>query len=463
MARNPNANDLPGNALLETDPLPQWRLFEQRLADCEPITQSGRIEEIIGLVIEAKGPAGSIGDLCEVRTRRDGMVLPLEIVGFRRGRTLLMPLAPVAGIAPGDEVRSRGRAARVVVGEKLLGRVLDGLGAPMDGKGPVLGEDQASLERNPTDAMLRRRVTEILPTGVKAIDGLLTLGEGQRVGIFAGSGVGKSTLLGMIAKFTEAEVNVVALVGERSREVRDFIERDLGEEGLERSVVVVATSDRPALVRIRAAHTAMAVAEWFRDQGKRVMFMMDSVTRFAVAQREIGLAIGEPPTTRGYTPSVFTLLPRFLERCGTTPGRGSITGLITVLVDGDDMNEPISDAVRGILDGHFVLSRRLADKNHFPALDPLQSISRVMNDIVDPRHKAAAGIVRNRLATYQEMEDLINLGAYQKGANPEVDQAVESKPKIDAFLKQSTDRGFEFPQVREQVVQVAGEREGDAS
>lgn len=351
---------------------------------------------------------------------------------------------------------SRGDSNQVAVGEAFLGRVIDGLGFPMDGRGPVLAVERRPLLCAPTEAMQRRRVTEILGTGIKSIDGLVTLGEGQRMGIFAGSGVGKSTLLGMIAQFTQADVNVVALVGERSREVREFIERDLGEEGLARSVVVIATSDRSSLVRIRAAYRAMAIAEWFRDRGKRVLFMMDSVTRLALAQREVGLAIGEPPTTRGFTPSVFTMLPKFLERCGTSAGRGSITGLISVLVEGDDMNEPISDAVRGILDGHIVLSRRLADRNHYPAVDTLRSISRVASDITDGRHQAAVAMVRNRLASYEEMEDLINLGAYRQGTNAEVDQAIVSKPKIDQFLKQTRDRGFSYEQVREQLVELVG-------
>ncbi|MCB9784398.1 MAG: FliI/YscN family ATPase [Candidatus Omnitrophica bacterium] len=433
-----------------------WDLFRHRVETCNPILQNGRVEEIIGLVIESRGPAGSVGDLCEIKPGGNGERTPAEIVGFRRGKTLLMPLGEVSGISPGDEVISRGDLNQVAVGESLLGRVVDGLGVPMDGHGPILARDRVPILNTPTEAMQRRRVTEVLPTGVKAIDGLVTLGEGQRMGIFAGSGVGKSTLLGMIAKFTQADVNVVALVGERSREVREFIERDLGEEGLARTVVVVATSDRSSLVRIRAALRAMAIAEWFRDRGNKVMFMMDSVTRLAMAQREVGLAIGEPPTTRGYTPSVFTLLPKFLERCGTSAGEGSITGLITVLVEGDDLNEPISDAVRGILDGHIVLTRRLADRNHFPSIDVLRSISRVANDITDGRQQAAAAMVRSRMASYEEMEDLINLGAYRQGTNPEVDDAIAAKPKIDQYTKQSREQGFDFGQVRKQLVELVG-------
>ncbi|GMV66567.1 MAG: ATP synthase [Candidatus Hinthialibacteria bacterium] len=432
-----------------------WDLYRTRTSEVDPILQIGRVEEIIGLVIESAGPAGSIGDVCKIQSSRLKEPVRAEIVGFRKGKTLLMPLGVLAGISPGDEVVSLGLEAQVPTGKNLLGRVLDGLGAPMDGQGPLLYEKRVPIHREPTDSMARRRVEEILPTGVRAIDGLLTLGEGQRVGIFAGSGVGKSTLLGMIAKYSEAEVIVVALVGERSREVRDFIERDLGPEGLARSVVVVATSDKPPLVRVRAAHTAMSIAEYFRDEGLKVAFMMDSVTRMALAQREIGLAIGEPPTSRGYTPSVFNMLPRFLERCGTSPHRGSITGLITVLVEGDDMNEPISDAARGILDGHIVLTRNLAHKNHYPAIDPLRSISRVMNDIVDPRHRAAAAIVRNRMATYEEMEDMINLGAYRKGTNPDVDLAIDKKPETDAFLRQEPDKKSEFDLTKQQLNNLA--------
>lgn len=434
----------------------EWGYYQKRASECEPIREAGRVEEVIGLVIAAHGPGGSIGDVCEIRSERLAEPVRVEIVGFRKGRTLLMPLGMLAGVAPGDEVISLGSENQAAVGPGLLGRVIDGLGKPMDGKGPILFTARAPLHREPTDAMARRRVEQALATGIKSIDGLITLGEGQRVGIFAGSGVGKSTLLGMIARYCTADVNVVALVGERSREVREFIERDLGEAGLARSVLVIATSDRPALVRIRAALLSMTIAEWFRDQGRRVMYMMDSVTRLALAQREIGLSVGEPPTSRGFTPSVFTLLPRFLERCGTSAGRGSITGLISVLVEGDDLNEPISDAVRGILDGHIVLSRRFADRNQYPAVDPLRSVSRVMGDIVDARQRAAAAIVRSRMATYEEMEDLINLGAYRKGANAEVDLAIEKRPETERFLRQEIERGYEFDQTRSQLLALAG-------
>jgi flagellum-specific ATP synthase len=442
-------------AILEAPEI-DWNLYRVRLAEAELLRCVGRVEELIGLVIEAQGPGGSIGDVCEINSPRLAEPVRVEIAGFRKGRTLLMPLGSLSGVAPGDEVRSLGPASHAPVGGQLMGRVLDGMGEPLDGLGPLHYTGRAPLIRQPTDAMQRRRVEEVMVTGIKSIDGLTTLGEGQRVGIFAGSGVGKSTLLGMIARYAQSEVNVVALIGERSREVREFIERDLGPEGLARSVVVIATSDRPALVRIRAAHVAMAIAEFFRDEGRKVIFMMDSVTRLALAQREVGLSIGEPPTTRGFTPSVFMMLPRFLERCGTSPARGSITGLITVLVDGDDMNEPISDAVRGILDGHIVLSRRLADRNHYPAVDPLRSISRVMNDIVDPRHRAAAAVVRSRMAVYEEMEDLINLGAYRKGTNPEVDVAIEKKGDTDRFLRQETEKNFDLEQTKTQLLALAG-------
>jgi flagellum-specific ATP synthase len=438
-----------------------WDLYHRYLAETEPIRQTGRVEEIIGLIIESRGPAGSIGDTCLIQSQRLPKPVPVEIVGFRKNKTLLMPLGLLAGISPGDEIISLGTEAGVPVGEQLIGRVIDGLGEPLDGKGPIAYHKRVSLHREPTEAMSRRRIEEIMPTGVRAIDSLITLGEGQRVGIFAGSGVGKSTLLGMIARYSEAEIIVVALVGERSREVRDFIEKDLGPEGLARSVVVIATSDRPALVRIRAAHVAMSIAEYFRDEGKKVAFMMDSVTRMALAQREVGLAVGEPPTSRGYTPSVFMMLPRFLERCGTSAHRGSITGLITVLVEGDDMNEPISDAVRSILDGHIALSRRFAHMNHYPAIDPLRSISRVMSEIVEPRHKAAAGMIRSRLALYEEMEDMINLGAYRKGTNPELDVAIEKKPETDRFLRQDPESGSPFEQTKNQLIALAsGQAEG---
>ena len=398
-----------------------------------------RVEQIVGLVIESMGPSASIGEACWV-TPINGSGTPIlaEVVGFRQNRVLLMPLGDMRGLGSGSEVVKTGESFKILVGDALLGRVIDGMGMPLDGKGSLGSLSQSySIHRDPPPAMERRRISSPVATGVRAIDALLTLGEGQRLGIFSGSGVGKSTLLGMIACNTEADINVIALVGERGREVRDFLERDLGEKGLARSVVVVATSDQPSLIRIQAALVATTVAEYFRDQGKRVMLMMDSVTRFAMAQREVGLAIGEPPTTKGYTPSVFALLPKILERAGTTSHKGSITGIYTILVEADDMNEPVADACRSILDGHVVLSRDLAAQNHYPAIDVLNSVSRVMRDIVKPEQLQEAGNIRSMLATYKSVEDLIAIGAYVKGSNPKVDQAVVKMDAIQGFLKQS--------------------------
>jgi flagellum-specific ATP synthase len=398
----------------------------------------GRVGDLIGLVIEATGLQAEIGEVCLVGEARHRPPVPCEVVGFRRGRTLLMPLGELHGIGPGTTVQPTGAPFRIGVGEPLLGRVVDGLGAPLDGlPTPAEGTDRRSTEAAPPDALTRPRIRERVSLGVRALDTLVPCGRGQRLGIFAGSGVGKSSLLGMIARSTTADVNVIALVGERGREVREFVERDLGD-ALAHSVVVVATSDQPALVRIRAAFTATAIAEHFRDQGHDVMLMMDSVTRFAMAQREVGLAIGEPPATRGYTPSVFALLPRLLERAGTSPA-GSITGLYTVLVDGDDMNEPIADAVRSILDGHVVLTRSLAHAGHYPAIDVLQSVSRLVGEIVDPEVSAAGQRLRAALAAYREKEDLIAIGAYQRGGDSLVDAAIALRPRIDAFLRQPLD------------------------
>ena len=410
--------------------------FTDAIDSCESIKMSGKITQVIGLVIESQGPNVSLGELCYVRSRFAQVEpIPAEVVGFREGRVLLMPIGEMQGIGPGCEVISAQRVLQVKVGPQLLGRVLDGLGEPMDDKGPILSKTEYPLQASPPDPLHRPRIKDSLFVGVRAVDGLITLGSGQRIGIMAGSGVGKSTLLSMIARNTEADVSVIALVGERGREVRDFIERDLGEEGLKRSVVVVATSDKPALVRIKGAMTATAIAEYFRDQGKRVVLMMDSVTRFAMAQREVGLTIGEPPATRGYTPSVFALLPRLLERAGTSE-RGSITGIYTVLVDGDDMNEPIADAVRSILDGHIVLSRAIAAQNHFPAIDVLSSVSRVMTDVASREHIKAAQEMRALMAVYKEAEDLIHIGAYVKGSSAKIDTAIQKIDAINAFLCQ---------------------------
>ena len=415
---------------------PNLTKFSRAIEDAEPIKMSGKVTQVIGLVIEAKGPNVSLGELCYIKSRFPNVEpIPAEVVGFREGLVLLMPIGEMQGIGPGCEVLSAQKTLQVKVGMELLGRVLDGLGNPMDGKGPILSKTEYPLHAEPPDPLQRPRIKDSLYVGVRAIDGLITLGSGQRIGIMAGSGVGKSTLLSMIARNTEADISVISLVGERGREVRDFIERDLGEEGLKRSVVVVATSDKPALVRIKGAMTATAIAEYFRDQGRRVVLMMDSVTRFAMAQREVGLTIGEPPATRGYTPSVFALLPRLLERAGTS-ARGSITGIYTVLVDGDDMNEPIADAVRSILDGHIVLSRAIAAQNHFPAIDILASVSRVMTDVVTKEHREAAQHMRALMAVYKEAEDLIHIGAYVKGSSKKIDEAIEKIDAINDFLCQ---------------------------
>jgi flagellum-specific ATP synthase len=397
----------------------------------------GRVSELIGLIVEATGLEAEVGEVCHVSTGRRREPVPAEVVGFRGGRTLLMPLGDMNGIAPGRIVTATGGAMKVPVGDDLLGRVVDGLGRPMDGMPDASNAPLRSTIGSPPDPLSRPRITDRVRLGVRAIDGLIPCGRGQRLGIFAGSGVGKSSLLGMIARSSEADVNVIALVGERGREVREFVERDLGP-ALERSVVIVATSDQPALVRIKAAFAATAIAEHFRDQGADVMFMMDSVTRVAMAQREVGLAVGEPPATRGYTPSVFALLPQLLERSGTSPN-GAITALYTVLVDGDDMNEPIADAARSILDGHIVLSRHLAHAGHYPAIDVLQSVSRLTSEIA-PREIQDAGMsLRRLMAAHKEKEDLIAIGAYQSGADPIVDEALAKDASIKGYLRQRVD------------------------
>jgi flagellum-specific ATP synthase len=412
------------------------------LRRAELLGRHGRVNNLIGLIIEATGLVAEVGEVCKISAGRDRPPVSAEVVGFREGRTLLMPLGELQGIGPGTKVQGTGAPFRVAAGPHLLGHVLDGLGRPLQddlGPGEQCTRRSITVPRSsiaaPPDPLSRPRITQRVGLGVRALDGLTPCGRGQRLGIFAGSGVGKSSLLGMIARSSSASVNVIALVGERGREVREFIERDLGE-AIERSVVVVATSDQPALVRIKAAFTATTIAEHFRDEGHDVMLMMDSVTRFAMAQREVGLAIGEPPATRGYTPSVFALLPRLLERAGTNP-HGSITGLYTVLVDGDDMNEPIADAVRSILDGHVVLTRSLAHAGHYPAIDVLQSVSRLISDIATPEAIAAGQSVRAALAALREKEDLISIGAYRPGSDPTLDAALAHKQQIDAFLRQS--------------------------
>jgi len=427
--------------------------FITTLNNMEPIKTNGKVTQVIGLTIESDGPGASLGELCYIHPRDNGAKIMAEVVGFKDKKVLLMPLGELNGIGPGCEVISTGHSFKVGVGRHLLGRVLDGLGNPIDSRSASLSEVEYPVQASPPNPMTRKRITEPLSVGVKAIDGLLTCGKGQRVGIFAGSGVGKSTLLGMIARNTSADVNVIALVGERGREVREFIEKDLGEEGLRRSVVVAATSDQPALVRIKGAMVATTIAEYFRDQGLNVMLMMDSVTRFAMAQREIGLAIGEPPATRGYTPSVFALLPKLLERSGTS-GTGTITGLYTVLVDGDDHNEPIADAVRSILDGHVVLTRELAMQNHYPAIDILASVSRVMTDIVTTEYRQAAGNMRSVLATYRDAKDLIDIGAYTPGSNPQIDYAITMIESINNYLQQDIDHSYDLEQAQEMLQKI---------
>ena len=405
------------------------------LRDADLHRRHGRVRDLIGLIVEATGLEAEVGEVCTIDTGRGRPAVPAEVVGFRAGRTLLMALGEATGIGPGARVSASGRALRVDVSDDLLGRALDGLGRPLDGLGPIASGRSRAVESPPPDPLERPRIRERVSLGVRALDALVPCGRGQRLGIFAGSGVGKSSLLGMIARSTSADVNVICLVGERGREVREFIERDLGPEGMARSVVVVATSDQPALVRIKAAFTATTIAEHFRDQGRDVMLMMDSVTRFAMAQREVGLAIGEPPATRGYTPSVFALLPKLLERSGTSP-RGTITGLYTVLVDGDDMNEPIADAVRSILDGHVVLSRDLAHAGHYPAIDVLASVSRLVGEVVDDEVRAAGNEVRRLMAAHREKADLIAIGAYQPGSDAVTDAAIAARDPIDGFLRQ---------------------------
>jgi flagellum-specific ATP synthase len=406
---------------------------------------SGRVTRVTGLTIEARGVMAPVGELCRI-ARRTGPPLLTEVVGFSDGRALLMPLGDLLGVAPGDLIRTTGKPVRIRVGGGLLGRVIGPLGEPLDGRGPLGAEAEVGILRQPPPAMSRQLIRAPLATGVRVLDGALTLGQGQRLGIFAGSGVGKSTLLGMIARSTEADVNVIGLVGERGREVQEFIQRDLKPAGLARSVVVVATSDTPALLRRQAAWLATGVAEYFRDQGRSVLLMLDSLTRFAMAQREIGLAAGEPPTTRGYPPSAFALLPQLLERAGPGAGEGSITALYTVLVEGDDMNEPIADSARAILDGHIVLSRALADRGQYPPVDVLASVSRVMPNVTSIGHHAAAVKLREALGAAREVEDLVRIGAYVAGSDPQTDWALAHLPAIQGFLRQRIDESSPFPQ-----------------
>ena len=415
--------------------------YIRAVADTEPMKVYGRVVEITGIIIKATGVKARIGESCKILS--DDAELDAEVVGFREGKVLLMAVGDLSNVRSGSRVLPIGKKVSVRVSRALIGRVINDRGEPIDGKGPIRGIDYPLYSQAP-HALKRRRITEPIDLGIRAINGLLTCGKGQRIGIMAGSGVGKSVLLGMMARYTAASVNVIALIGERGREVREFIEKDLGEEGMKKSVVVVSTSEQPPLAKVRGAMAATAIAEYFRDQGSDVLMLMDSLTRVAMAQREIGLATGEPPTAKGYTPSVFALLPKLLERVGTSEGKGSITGIYTVLVEGDDMSEPVADSARAILDGHIVLSRELAMENHYPAIDVLQSISRLMPDIVDAKHKDLASRFMDTMAAYKRVEDMINLGAYKEGSNPKVDFAIKMIDRLRAYLRQGMNERRDF-------------------
>ncbi len=425
----------------------------QEIEKINPLTVVGRVSKVIGLVLESEGPKAKIGEICNLVNKERKIISKSEIVGFRGNQILSMVLGDLQEIEPGTQIIATGEMLNVKVGDALLGRVLDGLGNPIDGKGEIIAKEKRTIYASPPSPLQRQRISKPVATGIKAIDSFLTLGKGQRVGIFSGSGVGKSTLLGIIARKTSADINIIALIGERGREVREFLEKDLGQEGLNRSVVVVATSDAPSLVRVKAALVATTIAEYFRDKGLDVMFMMDSSTRLAMAQREIGLTIGEPPTTKGYTPSVFALLQKVMERAGTSV-IGSITGLYTVLVEGDDLNEPVADTARGILDGHIVLSRKLASMGHYPAIDVLESISRVMNDIITKEHKVAVSKAVELLATYRNSEDLISVGAYQRGTNPKIDRAISMHDTLMSFLKQEIEETHSFEETIQTLISI---------
>ncbi len=426
--------------------------FYNRLQPVDPITEFGIVDKVVGNTIESHGPNVTMGCVCWLENQ--GKRIPVEVVGFTDGKVIAMPLGKIDGVRQGDILVASGRTASIGMSEQLQGRILDGLGRPFDENPLPLNLDRQDLYAEPANPLCRDPIRDPLQTGVRAIDGLLTCGLGQRIGIFGGSGVGKSTLLGMIARYTSADINVIALIGERGREVREFIENDLGEEGLKRSIVIVSTSDQPALVRIRAAFAATAAAEYFRDRGFNVMLMMDSVTRFAMAQREVGLAAGEPPSSKGYTPSVFSLLPKLLERSGKFT-KGSITAFYTVLVEGDDMNDPIADSVRSILDGHIVLDRELASRGHYPCIDVLSSVSRLMSHLVTPELKNAAYEIRDLMATYKKSEDLINIGAYKRGSNPRIDTAIDRTDAINAFLKQRAEEPSPLPFTQQQLIQLS--------
>ncbi len=430
------------------------KIFEA-IKKTDTMQMRGRVTKVVGMVIESDGPKAPIGELCILRDTFGNEICKSEIVGFRENnRILSMVLGELSHISPGMEIVTTGESLSINVGDNLLGRVIDGVGNPIDDGGRLVTNSRRSIYAHPPNPLQRARITEPISTGVRAIDGMLTFGKGQRVGIFAGSGVGKSTLIGMIARNTSADINVIALIGERGREVKEFIEKDLGEEGLQRSIVVVATSDTPALLRVKAALSATTIAEYFRDRGLDVMLMMDSATRLAMAQREVGLTIGEPPTTKGYTPSVFSILQKTMERAGTSE-IGSITGLYTVLVEGDDMNEPIADAARGILDGHIVLSRRLGSMGHYPAIDVLESISRVKNDVISKEHKDSSRVIQELLATYRSAEDLISVGAYQPGTNPKTDKAIALNDIINDYLRQGTEESTTLPDCISRLIKIA--------
>ena len=427
--------------------------YHERLDRIETCRWTGTVTELVGLLVESNGPAVGVGDFCEITTQ-NGRLIRTQVIGFRDGQVLSMPLEETDGLHLGDAITARKEDARMEAGPELLGRVIDGFGKPLDGLGSIGAKHPYDLYASAPGPLDREPIGEPLATGIRAIDSLLTCGKGQRIGIFGGSGVGKSTLLGAMSRYSSADVSVIALIGERNREVRDFIEHELGPEGLKRSVLVVATSDRPAPLRIRAAFEALAVAEYFRDQGKDVLLVMDSVTRLAMAQREIGLAAGEPPSQKGYTPSVFNLLPKIFERAGRFR-KGSITGFFTVLVEGDDFNEPICDAVRAILDGHIVLSRQLGAAGHYPAIDILQSVSRLAPRLYNPHQKDAAGKIREAMATHQRSEDLINLGAYASGANPKLDAAIRMRPQLLEFLKQDSGTHSSFDETMLRLRELA--------
>lgn len=437
---------------MQTAPF-NFEMYTDRVIHAQTVRHFGRVTQVVGLVIEAAGPAVPIGRLCTIENQTNSEMIKAEVVGFRNDKILLMPYGPITGITPGAIVTSVSEQLRVPVGDALIGRILGGLGQPIDNLGPIASAHTRSTFASPVPVMSRKRITEPIRTGIKAIDIMATIGRGQRMGIFAGSGVGKSVLLGMIAKSSSADVNVIALIGERGREVKEFIERDLGPEGLARSVVFAVSSDQPAVVRIKGIQTAITAAEYFREQGKDVMLLVDSITRVAMAQREVGLATGEPPTTKGYTPSVFSLLPSLLERAGTSE-RGSITGLYSVLVEGDDFNEPISDAVRSILDGHISLSRRLANRNQYPAVDYLESISRLMKEVASDGDQRLAAQVRELTTAYREAEDLINIGAYSKGSNPGIDRAISKIDALNMFFRQGIDERVEHELAIAELAQI---------